>query len=347
MKKLGADHPQTLVTLHDLAHMYREMGNSAEAIALYEQVRDTCIKKLGANHPLTLATLDNLAWTYLLTGKTTEAVTLLERVRDARVKLLGADHTHTLITLNKLAQAYRAASKPAEAIAVGEQMRAIQVKKLGTDHPDTLTTLATLALAYEDAGKRELALPLFQQAAAGIEKRQFVHPQAGLIVDSLSECYERLKQFDQAETWRRKWLAVVKERSGTDSLYYASELAVFGLNLLAQKKWPDADSALHDCLAIREQKQPDDWTTFNAQSMLGEAMYGQKRFAEAEPLLVQGYGGMRQRAAKIPKEGQHRVTEALERLVQLYDAWAKPDDATRWRRELETVTAGEKSQNKP
>jgi eukaryotic-like serine/threonine-protein kinase len=347
MKKLGADHPQTLVTLHDLAHMYRDTGKTAEAVALYEQVRDTCMRKLGADHPLTLATLDNLAWTYLLTGKTAEAIALLERVRDARVKLLGADHPHTLITLNKLAQAYRVAGKPAEAIALYEQVRAIQVKKFGTDHPDVLTTLATLALVYEDAGKRELALPLFQQAVTGIEKRQFVHPQAGLIVDALSECYERLNQFDQAETWRRKWLVVVKARSGAKSRYFASELAVLGLNLLAQKKWTDAATALHDCLAIRDQQQPDDWTTFNAQSMLGEALYGQKKFAEAEPLLVRSYEGMKQRATKIPNEGKHRLAEALDRLVQLYDAWGKPNEATRWRRELETVKADAKSQDRP
>ena len=342
MKKLGADHPLTLVTLHDLAHMYRGMGKTAEAIALYEQVRDTCTKKLGADNPLTLATLDNLAWSYLISGKTAEAVALLERVRDARVKVLGADHPHTLITLNKLAQAYHAAGKPTQAIDLYEQVRAIQVKKLGTDHPDILTTLASLAMAYEDAGRRELALPLFQQAAAGIEKRQFLDPQAGVIVGSLSECYERLKQFDQAETWRRKWLVVMKTRSGAESLDYASQLAVLGLNLLAQKKWTDAAAALHDCLAIREKQQPDEWTTFNAESMLGEALYGQKKFVEAEPLLVQGYEGMKERAAKIPKEGQHRVTEALARLVQLYDDWGKPDQAIRWRRELETVKADAK-----
>ena len=130
---------------------------------------------------------------------------------------------------------------------------------------------------------------------------------------------------------------MVKERSGADSLPYATEMAVLGLNLLKQKKWTDAEAALRDCLAIREKKQPDEWTTFNARSMLGEALNGQKKRAEAEPLLVQGYEGMRQRTAKIPKEGKPRLAEALERLVQLYDAWGKPAQATRWRRELERV----------
>jgi hypothetical protein len=46
-----------------------------------------------------------------------------------------------------------------------------------------------------------------------------------------------------------------------------------------------------DCLIIREKKQPDDWTTFTTKSMLGEALNGQKKRAEAEPLLVQGLRG--------------------------------------------------------
>jgi len=33
---------------------------------------------------------------------------------------------------------------------------------------------------------------------------------------------------------------------------------------------------------------PDDWLTFNTQSMLGGALLGRKRYADAEPLLVKG-----------------------------------------------------------
>ena len=46
-----------------------------------------------------------------------------------------------------------------------------------------------------------------------------------------------------------------------------------------------------------------------------------------------------QEAAKIPNEGKLRLAEALERLVQLYDAWGNPDQATRSRRELEKADA--------
>ena len=62
----------------------------------------------------------------------------------------------------------------------------------------------------------------------------------------------------------------------------------------------------------------------------------QKKYTDAEPLLLKGYAGMKQREQTIPPPSKSRLTEALERLVQLYEATAKPDEATKWRKELET-----------
>ena len=107
---------------------------------------------------------------------------------------------------------------------------------------------------------------------------------------------------------------------------------------------------LRECLTIREKAAPDDWRTFNTQSMLGGALLGQAKqlqatdaaaatakFTEAEPLLVQGYEGMQQREATIPPEGKIRLTEALQRLVDLYTAWGKPDEAAKWQEKLDTI----------
>jgi hypothetical protein len=117
--------------------------------------------------------------------------------------------------------------------------------------------------------------------------------------------------------------------------------------LLRQHKCTDAESLLRDCLTIREQKLPDDWTTCNTRSLLGGSLLGQQKYAEAEPLLVQGYEGLKQREAKIPAAGKVRLTEALERLVQLYDAWEKKDKADEWRKKLEETKAATKPPAKP
>jgi DNA-binding SARP family transcriptional activator/tRNA A-37 threonylcarbamoyl transferase component Bud32 len=347
-KKLGPDHPGTLDNLNNLAGAYQTAGKTGEAIVLYEQVRDARVKTLGADHPATLITLNDLAVASLRAGKTAEAITLLDRAQDGSVRTLGADHPNTLSTLANLARAYRVAGKMAEAIALFERVRDAQVQKLGPDHPDTLTTLASLAIAYRAAGKLELALPLLQQAAMGIEKRQFGERRAGSIISELSACHEQLKQYEPAEAWRRKWLAVVKERAGPESVAYAAELAGLSENLLQQQKHAEAEQTLCDCLAIRTKKQPDDWLTFHTKSLLGDALLSQKKYAEAELLLTDGYEGMKQRQATIPPASKVCLTEALERLVRLAEATGKNDEAARWRKELEAArTAPEAAEQRP
>ena len=109
-----------------------------------------------------------------------------------------------------------------------------------------------------------------------------------------------------------------------------------------------AEGFLRESLAIREQKEPDAWTTFNTQSMLGGALLGQKKYADAEPLLLKGYEGMKAREKTIPPQGKVRLSEALERLVQLYEAMGKKDEAAKWRKELEATKAAQpQTEKKP
>ncbi len=87
---------------------------------------------------------------------------------------------------------------------------------------------------------------------------------------------------------------------------------------------------LRECRGIREKTQPDAWTTFNTQSLLGAALLGQKKYADAEPLLLAGYEGMTQREKTIPPPAATRLPEALDRLIGFYTATNKPDQVKKW-----------------
>jgi hypothetical protein len=69
--------------------------------------------------------------------------------------------------------------------------------------------------------------------------------------------------------------------------------------------------------------------------MLGAALLGQKKYAAAEPLLLAGYEGMKQREATIPPWDKVRIDEALERLIHLAKAQGKKQEETKWQIELE------------
>jgi hypothetical protein len=103
---------------------------------------------------------------------------------------------------------------------------------------------------------------------------------------------------------------------------------------LLQVSAEDAEPILRECLAIRQKQTPDDWTTFNTKSLLGAALLGQKKYADAEPLLLAGYDGMKKALGQTAAERQGRLIENLECLVKLYDAWDKKDKASEWRKKL-------------
>jgi tetratricopeptide (TPR) repeat protein len=115
----------------------------------------------------------------------------------------------------------------------------------------------------------------------------------------------------------------------------ALALIQLGIVLIQFGQPAEAEAMLRECLAIREKQMPDDFRVFNARSLLGLALLLQQKYAVAEPLLLQGYEGLRQREARIPATTFVRVTDVLEWLVQLYDGWGKPEQAAKWRKEWE------------
>ena len=82
--------------------------------------------------------------------------------------------------------------------------------------------------------------------------------------------------------------------------------------------------------------------------MLGEALQSQKKYADAEPHLLRGYEGLKQCEAKIPKDQSAVLTQALERLIQLYSAWQnKGDRAAEWQQRLDAHNETIKKAMKP
>ena len=166
---LGADHPQTLTSRHNLAYAYQAAGRLGEAVPLYEQALADRERVLGADHPDTLTSRHNLAAAYVSEGRPGEAIPLFEQALANRERVLGADHPDTLTSRNYLASAYWLAGR-LEAVPLCEQALADCERVLGADHPQTLTSRHNLAAAYETEGRLDEAVVLFEQALADRER---------------------------------------------------------------------------------------------------------------------------------------------------------------------------------
>jgi serine/threonine protein kinase/tetratricopeptide (TPR) repeat protein len=335
LRTLGPDDDLTIDVMDRLSAAYATAGDETKALELALQVRDARVKKHGIGHPLTLEALDSLAVRYQGAGKMRQALALYEQVRDEMVVKLSADHPNTISILEHLARMYVAFRRTADAISVAEHVRDSRMLTLGAFHPYTIQTLETLGLAYQAGNQPEQALAALKQAATGLEKLDFVHARAGRIIGTYIDSLERADQFDQAALWRRKWLSAVKAREGPNSLAYAEGLYFEGDNMLMRKRYADAEPILRDCLKILETNSPDSWKAFHVRSLLGGVLLGLEKYAEAQPLVVDGYEGLRFRQAEIPRLfARHFISEAGERILKLYDAWGRAEESARWRAKL-------------
>jgi tetratricopeptide (TPR) repeat protein len=313
---------------------YKAVGQHERALQLLEQVLVTLKAQLGLDHPDTLACINNLARTYWICGQHDRALPLQEQALAASKAKLGLDHPDTLWYMNDLAVTYWSAGKLARSIALFEETLPLRTTKLGKYHPGTIATLANLGVNYRDAGRLQEALPLLEDALGRAQKLKPFPASLQFVFNALAETYVRAGQDDRAESVYHQFLDRMREQFGADKRPIAQALAQFGLHLLKQKKYAHAEPLLRECLAIRTEKLPEDWSRFNAQSLLGGALLGQQKYPEAEPLLLQGYEGMKQRVAQIPAQGRSILPEAAERLVRLYEATNEPEKVRTWREKL-------------
>jgi hypothetical protein len=97
---------------------------------------------------------------------------------------------------------------------------------------------------------------------------------------------------------------------------------------------------LREAQAIREVEMPQHWLTADVRSLLGGALFAQKKTAEAAPLLRTGYEGMTRSAAAIPLVDRPRLSEALDRLLAAGEAAGTKAEVAAWKAERAKLGAG-------
>ena len=329
--KLGPDHPSTLASRNNLAIAYLSAGRHGDSVKTHEATLRLLEAKLGPDHPDTIGSRGNLAFMYQLAGRAGEAIPILESMVKQFEAKLGPDHLDTLTKRIQLASAYRFAGRAAKAIPILEATLKQREAKLGPDHPDTLTNRTELASAYRLAGRPAEAVPILEatlrrrEAKSGPDHADTLYNRI-----LLGNIYQSLNRLDDAEALFRKNLARSRAKSKPDNTGLANDLFNLGRNLLKQGKGSEAEPPLRECLAIYAKVMPGSRPRYLTASVLGEALLVQGGYAEAEPLVVAGYEGMKAREATTAATLRGELNEAGGRVIDLYRAWGKPADAARW-----------------
>jgi tetratricopeptide (TPR) repeat protein len=330
--KHGPDHPDTLACRNNLAIAYAMGGRPAEAIELFEGTLRMHEARLGPDHPDTLGSRNNLAATYLAAGRPAEAIELLEGTLRLMAAKLDPDHPDMLGGRSNLAEAYLADGRTTEAIALHEGMLRLREARLGPDHPDTLASRSSLAAAYLAAGRPAEAIALHEGT---LRLRESMlgpdHPDTLGSRAYLADAYSSSGRWAEAEGLYREVLIRRRKAAEPDSPHLAEDLVNLGRVLLERERWSEVEPLVREAMAIRARATPDDWRRYEATSLLGGSLLGQGRYADAEPSVVAGYEGMRAREARIAVCDRSRIREAAERVIRLYEARGRPEEAAAWK----------------
>lgn len=326
--KLGPTHPSTLQSMTNLSLYFVDAKEPAKAIPLLEETLAGREARLGINHRGTLGTMQTLAEAYLQSGQIDRALSMLSKTLKKMQRELGDEHPDTMNLMNNLAGSYWQTGQLDKSVPMFEELFPIHQKKLGPDHPLTINVQANLGVNYRDAGRLPEAIKTLEDAVARYEKlTPLTARRLYWIPTVLTSTYERAGMFDKAEPGLQKAWEQSVEQFGEDHPNSTASATRLAGNLLEQKKFDDALSILEPTLATRQKNEPNQWSTFNTQALLGQALFGLKRNTQAESHLEKGYQGMQSMEQSIPANSKSWLIRAKKQLIEVYRANGKSEKA--------------------
>jgi serine/threonine protein kinase len=339
--RLGPDDEATMMAEMNLATLFRSQGRYKEAAPLMERNLEAKRRMLGPEAQGTLDAVSNLANLYQETGDPARAEQLRRPNLDVRRRVAGEKAPGTISDLNNLANDVALQGRFEEAKALNVRTLALKQEVLGPEHPSTLNTLNNIAEVYDLTGRDAEAEAMHQRALAGrLKVLGPAHPRTLHSEERLAAVLERRGQFADAVRRASAALEVAQAKLGDDhpvtlALRNTHALALVGLGQPAR-----AEALLRqllEAIAAREARGEvagdAEGVKQDASLYLGMALAAQRRFADAEPTLVEGTSGK----PRVGAEAQ-RATAFMARF---YDDWqrAQPDPsraakAAEWKAKL-------------
>ena len=252
-ERLGAEHPDTLITASILASVLGDQGKYEEAEEMNRRALEGYGKVLGAEHPYTLTSVANLATALRSQGKYEEAEKMNRRALEGYEKVLGAEHPDTLTSVGILATVLRSQGKYEEAEKMNRRALEGLEKVLGAERPDILTSVANLASMLRLQGKYEEAEKMNRRVLEGYEKVLGAeHPDTLTSVGNLAIVLRSQGKYEEAEKMNRRALEGHEKVLGAEHPYTLTSVSSLAAVLRSQGKYEEAEKMNRRALEGRE-----------------------------------------------------------------------------------------------
>ncbi len=346
---------------------YHRFGMYDEAEELYERALEIREDLFGRTHEQIAESVNDLGVLMRARGNYDAAEQYLRRAVDMRRRLFKTDHNDLAISIEELGRVLRDKGELAEAEPLFREGLEMRRRIFGNEHHETVASLGSVALLLRDLGDFESAEPLFREALTTYQNiLEDNHPWIATAKSNLALVLINLQNWEEAESLLHKALEIERATLDDNHPYLAIRLNHLGTIYRNQSRYVEADSVmshavqitrsafgdehpwlgiflqnhgrvhiewgnariaesiLREAFDIHRHVYPEgDWRTAEAGGWLGKALSHLGRYEEAEPLMLESFRAFEHRWGLQDR----RTSTVLERVIDFYRAWDKPEAA--------------------
>jgi tetratricopeptide (TPR) repeat protein len=320
-RQLCADHPEIAHTLTTLGQVLSERGRAEEAEVCLRKALALRREQFGPSHAEVAETLHALGAFLHDQCRLGEAEPILREAHAIRHAALGPNNDVTNASLVLLALNLRCAGRVEEAEALlGDELIRRRTLLKSRDERSARSAFAALSAMLGGRNAPEGA----PNSGANLPQPHYLPYMS--TATGLANCLMQQGRLDEAEEIVRELVDYMENAGAAGRIAYA-ELLLAGIQRLRGEPLA-AERRIRDLIAWRDDSDLAD-AAFRAvaNASLAQTLLAQKRFSEAEPLLLQ-------HAERL--ESQHGpayidTRSAYRHLARLYDEWDQPQRAADWR----------------
>jgi len=216
-----------------------------------------------------------------------------------------------------------------EAEQVMRKILELRTRSLGEEHHETLSCMCNLAVVLCQQGRLSEGEELFVNVL-DIQRRVLgpEHPQTLVTQGNLGMLLKQQNKLSEAESVLREVLEIERRKLGDRHPNTLSSMAKLAVVLMDRDNLLEAEALYMEGVESSRTALPAQ----NVKRLLLEKGYGVclfklKHYDQARPHLLAGFNGLK----AVLGENHHSTQEALQDLVNFYEASGEPEKAAEYR----------------
>lgn len=330
----GDKHIQIAFVLNDLAIVYDKQGKFDRSAEYYQKALDLLYETGNERHPRVASGMHNLALVYQKKGDNEAALELMENALELRKDLFGDNHHLVASSMNGMAVIQRELEDYRQAEMFLREALEILRSNFGDNHLHVNYNLSNLGNVLMSQGKYQEADSLFRVALSNFsELLGDDHRVCGFVNNYLGEVSLKQEKFKESLVHYGNALSILENTISSDHPRLGDTMFGLGRNHLNMNNVEEAEKKLERALNIFKKSRGDEHQkTIEAYIALGSSLLAQKKYAQSENFFLEGLEALSNKMGMENTETQ----STLEKLVDLYEKWEKPEEKEKYQNMLVT-----------